>query len=237
MCIRDRYEFGKELWEYENFVLVFDNTDTRDSWKFRIASLDGAIIGLDDLVERVPERVVDPFGDRRFPVSHQVAQFRGKAGKSRVEIYYAVPASRVESETKKGLGTVDLKKGLFVFDSNWDTLNVEKNNVKRLAWVKDKGFKNGYLLSGEILNLKPGRYHVAGEVVDQATESVGGFRSELPVRSFAGQELQISSILLARRVIEKPERPFGRGRYVVLPNPTQATPRNRKAYFLSLIHI
>jgi len=227
----DQYEFGKELWEYENFVLVFDNTDTRGTWKFRIASLNGAIVGLEDLVERVPERFVDPFGDRRFPVDHQVAQFRGKSGKSRVEIYYAVPASRVRSETSKGLGTVDLKKGLFIFDSNWDTLDVQKQDLKRLAWVKDKGYKNGYLLSGEVLNLAPGQYHVAGEVVDQVTESVGGFRSQLPVRSFSEDTLEISSILLARRVIEKPDRPFGRSRYVILPNPTQATPRSRKAYF------
>ena len=31
--------------------------------------------------------------------------------------------------------------------------------------------------------------------------------------------------------MEKPDRPFGRGRYVILPNPVRETERNRKAYF------
>jgi GWxTD domain-containing protein len=226
----DQFEFGKELWEYENFILVFDNTDTRGEWKFRIASLNGAIVGLDDLVERVPRRFVDPFGERRFEMPYQVAQFRGTKGKSRVEVYYAVPASKVEATTSKGLGTVNLDKGLFLFDANWDTLDIQKAQVDRLAWVRDKG-RRGYLLSGEVLNLEPGRYNIAAEVMDQKTESIGGFRFAIPVRDFSRTELEISSILLARRVIEKPERPFGRGRYVVLPNPMKATPRSKKAYF------
>jgi len=227
----DQFTFGKELWEYENFVLVFDNTDTRDSWKFRIAFLNGAIVGLDDLVERVPFRFVDPFENRRFDVPFQIAQFRGTGGKSRVEIYYAVPTSKVKAETAKGLGRVELDKGLFLFDTNWDTLDIQKAQVARLAWVKDKSKGKGYLLSGEVLNLDPGNYHVAAEVMDKKSDAVGGFRTEIPVRSFSRSTLEISSILLARRVIEKPERPFGRSRFVVLPNPLKATPRSRKAYF------
>jgi GWxTD domain-containing protein len=227
----DQYRFGKELWEYENFVLVFDNTDTRDSWKFRIASLDGAIVGLNDLVERVPHRFVDPFKDRRFEVTYQIGQFRGAEGKTRIEIYYAVPAAKVDAETAKGLGTVDLEKGLFLFSADWDTLVIQKHQVDRLAWVRDRSYSKGYLLSGEVLNLEPGSYHVAGEVVDRKSDAVGGFRTALRVRAFSQDSLEISSILLARRIVEKPERPFGRDQYVILPNPVGATARNKKAYF------
>jgi GWxTD domain-containing protein len=227
----DQYRFGKELWEYENFVLVFDNTDTRDSWKFRIASLDGAIVGLNDLVERVPHRFVDPFKDRRFEVTYQIGQFRGAEGKTRIEIYYAVPAAKVDAETAKGLGTVDLEKGLFLFSADWDTLVIQKHQVDKLAWVRDRSYSKGYLLSGEVLNLEPGSYHVAGEVVDRKSDAVGGFRTALRVRAFSQDSLEISSILLARRIVEKPERPFGRDQYVILPNPVGATARNKKAYF------
>jgi len=227
----DHYEFGKELWEYENFILVFDNTDTRDAWKFRIATLDGAIVGLKTLVERVPERFVDPFKDRRFEVSYQIGQFRGTEGKSRVEIYYAVPVAKVDAKTSKGLGSVDLEKGLFLFSADWDTLDIQKHRVEKLPWIKDKSYSKGYLLFGEVLNLEPGRYHLAGEVIDHKSEAVGGFRTALPVRAFSRDSLEISSILLARRIVEKPERPFGRGQYVVLPNPLGATRRNKKAYF------
>lgn len=228
----DQYQFGKEVWEYEDFALIFENTDTRDAWKFNVAWLDGALIGLDNLVERVPERFVDPFADRRFSVTHQVGQFRGQAGRSRVEIYYAVPVSRVEATTGKGLGRVDLDKGLFLFDAAWDTVDIRKARVDRLAWIRDRGYgKDGYLLSGETLDLAPGTYHVAGEVVDRKNDAVGGFREALEVRRFSSESLDISSILLARRVIEKPERPFGRQRYVVLPNPVGETARERKAYF------
>lgn len=227
----DQYTFGKELWEYENFILVFDNTDTRDAWRFRIAALDGAIIDLDDLVARVPDRFVDPFANRRFPINHQLGQFRGPGGKSRIELYYAVPVSKVESETNRGLGKVDLEKGLFLFDAQWDTVDIQKAPVDRLAWIKDGSMHGGYLLSGEVLNLRPGNYHLAAEVIDNKSKRLGGFRTPLAVRRFSHTELDISSILLARRVIEKPDRPFGRDRFVILPNPLLATPRSRKAYF------
>jgi GWxTD domain-containing protein len=225
------YEFGKELWRYEDFILVFDNTDTRDSWKFRVASLNGAIVDLEDLVERVPRRFVDPFGNRRFDVPHQIAQFRGTEGKSRIEIYYGIPTSKIVAETGKGLATVEMEKGMFLFDANWDTLDIKRTAVGRLAWIQDKSFSKGYLLSSDILNLAPGNYHVAGEMLDKQSDAVGGFRSTLPVRAFSTDTLELSGILLARRVIEKPDRPFGRARYVILPNPVNATPRNRKAYF------
>ena len=227
----DQYEFGKELWEYENFILVFENTDTRDSWKFRIASLNGAILGLNDLVERVPHLFTDPFKDRRFEVSYQISQFRGTGSKSRIEIYYAVPASKVEAETSKGLGSVEFEKGLFLFTADWDTLDIQKHRVDRLAWIKDKEYSKGYLLSGEVLNLEPGNYQIAGEIIDKQSDAVGGFRTALSVRAFSRDSLEISSILLARKVVEKPDRPFGRGRYVILPNPLGETPRNKKAYF------
>jgi hypothetical protein len=48
---------------------------------------------------------------------------------------------------------------------------------------------------------------------------LGSFRDTLDVRSFVGETLDVSDLLLARRVVERETRPMGRDRFLVLANP------------------
>ena len=77
----------------------------------------------------------------------------------------------------------------------------------------------GYLFAGEQLMLAPGAYHLGVEVEDQATKAVGTFRDSLRVRRFGYDALEASSLLLARRIVERQDRPFGREQFMILPDP------------------
>ena len=221
-----------EYWEYGKFRLVFVNTDMRDNWRFRVAWLGGSAMGLSELVKRLPEYYQDPYGWERYDAPSQVAQFRGADGKSRVEVYYALAGEEVtHEEVRPGVQGVDLRQGLFLFNSVWDTLRQEIGRVDMLPWVVYDEIREGYLFASEKLELAPGRYYLIGEAEDRKTKTVGTFRTTLNIRKFGTDSLQLSDLLLARRIVEMEGKPVGRERYLILPNPLEQVTRAGDAYF------
>lgn len=216
------FSFRKELWRYDGFTMIFENTDTRDYWKYQIGWLDSEVspLGLDTFIEYKPEHFVDPYKMKRYTAPYQLAQFRGENGKSRVEMYYGLPIEELESEEgRPGLRDVELKQGIFLFNANWDTLRREIVKVKKLPFVRYDALQAGYVFSGDRLEMDPGRHYLTAEIQDVATQSLGTFRDTLDVRSFAGDGLNVSDLLLARRVVERENRPLGRNRFLILSNP------------------
>jgi GWxTD domain-containing protein len=216
------FSFREELWRYDGFTLIFENTDTRDSWRYRIGWLDSQVspFGFDTFIQYKPEHFVDPYKMKRYTAPHQLAQFRGENGKARVELYYGLPVDELTTkEDQPGLRDVELKQGIFLFNADWDTLKREVVKVKKLPFIRYDALQTGYLFSGDRLELDPGRHYLAAEIQDVGTQSLGSFRDTIEVRSFAGDALNVSDLLLARRVVERESRPLGRDRFLVLANP------------------
>ncbi len=221
-----------EVWNYEGFKLVFENTDTRDHWKFGIAWLGRTPLGFKNLIDRVPEIYKDPYGWERYDAPYQIAQFREEEDRVRVEVYYALPGEEVtHKEVSKGVQAVDITQGLFLFDAAWDTVRKAVGRVQMMPWVVYDGTREGYLFAAERLMLRPGSYHLAAEAEDRSTKTVGTFRNALQVRRFGRDSLEVSSLLLARHIVEREERPFGRERFMVLPNPVGKCDRDGQAFF------
>ena len=95
--------------------------------------------------------------------------------------------------------------------------------------VKYDALGLGYLLAGDRLNLKAGRYYLSAEVEDREKKSVGTFRDTLDVRQFSKEQLDISDLLIARRIVEREDRPFGRNRFLILSNPLRQYEHNGQA--------
>lgn len=216
------YSHRQELWRYDGFTLIFENTDTRDYWQYRIGWLDSEVnpLAFDTFVEYKSEHYTDPYKMKRYKAPYQLAQFRGENGKSRVEMYYGLSIDEVTSkEDRPGLRDVELKQGIFLFDANWDTLKREVVKVKKLPFMRYDALQAGYVFSGDRLELNPGRHYLAAEIQDVSTQSLGTFRDTLDVRAFGGDTLNVSDLLIARRVVERDNRPLGRDRFLVLSNP------------------
>jgi hypothetical protein len=100
-----------------------------------------------------------------------------------------------------------------------------------MPWITDQATGRGYLFAGEQITLEPGTYHVAAEVKDMDSETFGSFRDSVQVRRFNRNTLEVSSLLLARRVVERDDGATGRARFMVLPNPLGKCERNGQAHF------
>ena len=149
-----------------------------------------------------------------------------------MELYYALPGEKVRhKDVAPGIQAVDLHQALFLFDSAWDTLRSVVGQVNRMPWVAYESTNEGYLFASEQMVLDPGAYFLAGEAQDQETSQVGTFRDSLRVRRFGVDSLEISSLLMARRVVEREDAPMGRGRFLVLPNPVGQCSRQGNASF------
>ncbi|MDA0745732.1 MAG: GWxTD domain-containing protein, partial [bacterium] len=219
----------EETWSYDGFEVTFLMTNTWDSWRFGPAKLGEMTLNFSDLVEAVPDYYRYLF---QYDVPYQVGQFRQGEGQTRVELYYALPGEKVRhKDVAPGIQAVDLHQALFLFDSAWDTLRSVVGQVNRMPWVAYESTNEGYLFASEQMVLDPGAYFLAGEAQDQETSQVGTFRDSLRVRRFGVDSLEISSLLMARRVVEREDAPMGRGRFLVLPNPVGQCSRQGNASF------
>ncbi len=222
-----------EVWRYPGFTLRFGNTLPPDRWRILNAWLEGIPMGsFGALIERIPEYYGNPYWWEHYDAHHQTAQFRGTDGKTRVEVYYALPGEEVRHQKAgSGIQEVDVKRGLFLFDAVWDTVRQEISRVRRMPWVVYNAARQGYLFGAEQLALEPGAYHLVVEAEDRAGKTVGSFRDALRVRRFGTDTLEVSELLLARRIVEREDRPFGRERFMVLPNPLKRCSRDGNISF------
>ena len=219
----------KDTWTYDGFEVSFLNTNSWDSWRFGESKLGGRTLTFSELVASVPDYYRYPY---QYSVPYQIAQFRRDGGKTSVEVYYALSGDQVaHEEVGPGVRAVDVVQALFLFDTAWDTLRREVGRVRRMPWLYYVSTKRGYVIASEQLTLAPGDYYLAGEAEDQPSKKVGTFREPLEVRRFNPDSLEISSLLMARRIVERDEWPVERGRYMVLPNPLRECSRDGSAWF------
>ncbi len=226
MPVRNRVE----IWDYDGFRIVFENLDTRDVYRFKIARLgDDPIYEFSTLTARLPEYYADPNRWKRFEPPLQVAQFRAEGDSTRVEVYYALPEEEVTHwEIAPGIQGVDLRQGLFLFDAAWEEVRKDVRQVGRMPYVTFN--EAGYLYAREQLSLTPGDYTLSAEVEDQRNKNTGSVRDTLQVRRFGHDTLEVSDLLLARRVVEHAEG-SGRERFSILPNPLGKCRRGDQATF------
>lgn len=220
-----------EAWTYDDFTLVFENADLRDAWRFRLAwANQSPIFEFSNLIARIPEYYADPYRWKRYEAPCQIAQFRAEEDCTRVEVYYALPGDYVtHREAGPGIHGVNLRQGLFLFDADWDTVRREVGEVERMPCVIYD--QEDYLLAGERLTLRPGAYYLTAEAEDRTKKSIGTFRDTLRVRRFGRDSLEVSDLLLARRIAEREDAPVGRERFTILPNPLRRCQRSGQAVF------
>ena len=220
----------KEVWGYETFTVEFSNTKSWDSWRFATARQGNRHLTLEQLVEEVPDTYKHPL---QYDVLFQTAQFRHHEGNTRVEVYYALLDKKVGNvvTSENGYAAVDVTQALFLFDSDWNTVRHKVVGLDRMPRMAYGPTEEGFLLASERIILDPGTYILAGEVEDRATKRVGTFQDRLQVRSFGRDTLEMSSLLLARRIHMRENARFGRDQFAVLPNPLRVCRRRGRAWF------
>ncbi len=229
---RMNYVLLRETWSYPGFSVTFERLGEKN-WEVLEVWMRGTVRSrYKDLVARVPEYYNDPYWLKRYDAPFEVAQFRGDNGKTRVELYYALSGENVaHREVSSGVQAVDLMQGLFLFDAGWQEVEKTISPIRRMPWIEGNAVRDGYLFWGERLSVDPGTYHLAVETEDLNKQSLGTLRDSLQISRYGKDRLEISDLLLAQRVVEQDDRPFGRDRFMVLPNPLKQCQRDGSMSF------
>ena len=220
----------KDVWDYGPFTVIFVPTVTWDSWRYVTARLGRKRLELEQLVDAVPDLYQHP---QQYDAQYQSAQFRHDDGNTRIEVYYALPEENLRNTVSgdDGNAGVDVTQALFLFNSDWDTVRHVVVTLERMPRVVYESTEEAFLLAGERMVLDPGMYILAGEVEDRGTKRIGTVREQLRVRSFGPDTLEISDLLMARRIRKREDVPFGREQFAVLPNPLQVCRTEGQAWF------
>ena len=93
-------------------------------------------------------------------------------------------------------------------------------------------FPDQFFTLERVLELNEGKYNLAVELVDPASGNTGTFRDSLIVKSFTGEELKISDILIADNIrLTQPEELPSRDNLNILANPYRRFEHSQPVYF------
>lgn len=155
---------------------------------------------------------------RPLTVPHYWAYFRGEGGKTRLELYTAVPWAELEADT----GEVRLEEGFAVYD-------LELNEVaRRVRTVNPEDTRrrpadHGYWIRRFVTKLPPGSYRLAFHVKRLEPLSLGGGTFDTEVPDFSAPDLAMSDLQLAYQIPGLPALGGGApDRSSVLPNPSKS---------------
>ena len=218
-----------EVWSYDGFELSFVITNSWDSWRAGPALIGIQSVSFGELVEKIPDYYRYPLA---FDPPYQIAQFRDANGMTKLELYYGLSGDQVvRRQARPGVDSVDVVQALFLFDTAWDTVHHTTGKVRLMPVIEYPSIEISYLLASEQVILQPGSYYLSAEAQDQTSRKVGSLRDTVEVRRFGRDRLEVSSLLMARRIVEREDGPPGRGRFLVLPNPLGQAPRSGNTSF------
>ncbi|MFQ5706448.1 MAG: GWxTD domain-containing protein [bacterium] len=195
---------SKEYWGYHDFDFTFIDEYLSRNYKFKrdLDPENDSKIQFEQLIKKVPEYYQHNFGRPLFDVPYLITQFRGDSGKSRVELYYGMPSEPLGSVIAGDAATYHLKRGVFVFTEQWDDV---LRRVQARAFSVDATVAKiaSEMIDRSILELRPGNYNIALELVDQQSGTAGILRTPLQVRAFSSERIDMSDILLTREIRDR----------------------------------
>ncbi len=131
-----------------------------------LADYQGGVI-MQNVVASRPSRYSPDFADLPIDFYYYPADFKGQESRTRLEIYYGLPASevvRLNVDEKAGLILLD--RGVALFDSLWNEVYREVDQMAFTA-PTDQEVSDGAFIPGVMpVNLPPGTYQMALQVRD-----------------------------------------------------------------------
>lgn len=218
---------SREMWDYGDFFMLYEDRSMGENYVFAWSfdpHLDGKNL-FENKIEKEPERFDFPHGGQRLGMPYVIAQFRDGGSKREsadstlLEIYYGLNVGDLApAATRDTAQFFALQRGLFLCDAHWNPV-MQKREERRLRFVRNGEFEN-LLIERWTVRAPAGSFNLSLEAKDQVSGHTGAQREAVEVERFSAEGLQMSSVLLARRVAEaRPELVlYQKGEVSILPS-------------------
>ena len=174
-------------------------------------------IVLQTVKSETPDYFDVPPGLEVLAFYYDVAQFRGKLGETRTEVYFGIPPTEIE--LRNGRGSVS--RILAVVDLDGE--EVYRNEASMTMTIRDTSTLKSGAFAPEVasIDLTPGEYQLAVQVTDKNSGKWGVYAQELNVVEFA-DSLAMSDLEMAFDIATYPkDQQFKKGDVWVIPMPSR----------------
>ena len=174
-----------------------------------LAGFQGGVV-MQNVVASRPSRYTPDFADLPIDFYYYPADFKGPESRTRLEVYYGLPASevvRLNVDEKTDLILLD--RGVALFDSHWNEVYREVDQMAFRA-PSDQQISDGAFIPGVMpVDLPPGTYQMALQVRDVVSGKSQVYQQAVVLEDYhKPSELLISDIELAFAT-EPTEEPAG----------------------------
>lgn len=147
-----------------------------------------------------------------------MSTFRGKQGKTILEICYAISLSDIAKKSKKKSDNLELENGLVVHNLNWDEVAKTQDRIQAPNPVREtESFLDLYRFEVE-----PDSYRFAFYTRLKESNLMGGWKYEKQVADYSLLSPGLSDIELATKIEPTTkDTKFQKNGLLVIPNPTR----------------
>lgn len=171
---------------------------------------------LDRLKVETPDRFTPPPGVSFLEFYYDVAQFRGDAGQTRVEVYIGVPPRQMTLQNQQG----HVMHTLVMTHPNGEI--IERSEETKHFVVEDTTMVKGTFAPDVVAyEMMPGSYKLGVKVTDKHSGKWGVYSQALDVKAFS-DSLDMSDLEVAYDVTTTPDaQQFRKGNVWVIPMPSR----------------
>ncbi len=182
---------------------------------------------LNDVVASTPEYFDLPPGIEPLEFYYDVARFRGKEGKTGVEVYYGVPTLEVGIENENGY----VRRSVVISDDEGEEVFRIRDDL-HFGGIDAKQLKKGtFVPDMAYLEVPPGTYRMAVHLTDVHSGKWGVYVQDLVARAFS-DSLAMSDLELAWSIGEEEEfhDKYRKGDVWVMPMPSRSFVNDRSVF-------
>jgi len=166
------------------------------------------------------EQKIDP-----LLIPYSGATFRGEAGKTLLEIYYAIPLNQLNLKKQTDDNRIKLETGFSLHDGDWNVVSKREDSLfvpatKSMASIEIQRFQ-----------VEPDTYTVAFHVRQPETNILGGWKFKIHADDYAAAGLVMSEIELALNIEPASVRTkFSKHGLNITPHPASRFPTKKPMY-------
>ncbi len=165
-----------------------------------------------------------------FHFYFDVADFRGRDGRSALEVYYGVPRAAARYVPAEDVTRLVVERQVALIPTASDTVYRAAGELVYEA-PGDQGGEGAFVPDVARLEAPAGTYRLEVRARDRMTGRLGLYRKEIRVEAYGGRRLGVSDLELAWRVSEgQPGDKFSKGELRVIPMPTRSYRRGQNVF-------
>ncbi len=234
--IRLRGEMDTDVWEYPDKTFYFTDEYMNGAFQFGIPGMTNnwnkQNILTSQLKRQLPTVYKPEFTGPVISIQHDIVEFKS-IYKNNTDIYINYALSFSGGWIKNGKFDFDHEAGIYFFDKYFNPVFTRRFYQQPVDYINRIAAGTGiYNVNSLYVHSKPDSGKISFEIIRSIDKAVESDQRGFVVRNFDGQNLEMSSIVLASDIQTNNVKnyPLTRQNITILPNPVRAFNKDQELF-------